>query len=151
MIQRIQTLYLILAGICLFIASFADYVIMTVDETAYVFSAAGFMVNEQDLSRFPYFFVVPFTATLSFLAIGFFKFRRVQLTICRINYLLVLTLIVLMFTNAINFAEAVGATTEQVAYKAGFFMPVPALVFLILAQRGMKKDEALIKSIDRLR
>jgi hypothetical protein len=151
MIQRIQTVYLALAGICLALASLLDYVVMTNGDVNFVFNVKGFVAEGINLSRFPYFVAVPLCTALSFGAIAFFKKRKIQLMLCRINYLLVLAIIVLMFTNAMTFAEAVGASPENIAYKGGFFMPVPALVFLILAQRGIKKDEALIRSIDRLR
>ncbi|MFN3918203.1 MAG: DUF4293 domain-containing protein [Flavobacteriales bacterium] len=151
MLQRIQTLYLVLAGICLTLAFLMDYVVMSVDEMNYLFNVNGFVVNGIDINRFPYRIAVPLCAALSFGAIAFFKNRKTQLLLCRISYILVLAIIVLVFTNAMTFAESVGATPENISYKAGFFMPVPALVFLILAQRGIRKDEALIRSIERLR
>ncbi|MFN3916641.1 MAG: DUF4293 domain-containing protein [Flavobacteriales bacterium] len=151
MIQRIQTVYLALAGICLALASLLDYVVMTNGNVNFVFNVKGFFVDGNNLSKFPYFITVPLCTALSFGAIAFFKKRKIQLTICRINYLLVLAIIVLMFTNTMTFAESIGANPGNIAYKGGFFMPVPALIFLILAQRGIKKDEALIRSIERLR
>jgi len=36
-------------------------------------------------------------------------------------------------------------------YGIGYFGPIAALPFVFLANRGIKKDENLIKSLDRLR
>jgi hypothetical protein len=41
-----------------------------------------------------------------------------------------------------------GATAE---YKTAVFMPLIALVFLVLAYRGVLQDEKLVRSADRLR
>jgi len=38
-----------------------------------------------------------------------------------------------------------------ILYHVGFYLPVVALAFLFLAIRGIKKDEALVKSLDRIR
>ena len=39
----------------------------------------------------------------------------------------------------------------HVSYGIGAYLPVVAIAFLLLAFRGIKKDEDLVKSIDRLR
>ena len=36
-------------------------------------------------------------------------------------------------------------------YSYGFYFPVAALAFQFLANRGIKKDEALVRSVERLR
>jgi ABC-type polysaccharide transport system permease subunit len=33
----------------------------------------------------------------------------------------------------------------------GMFLPIVAIVFLVLANKAIKKDEDLVKSVDRLR
>jgi len=39
----------------------------------------------------------------------------------------------------------------KAVYWIGFYLPVAAIAFQFLAMRGIKKDEALVKSVDRLR
>jgi hypothetical protein len=45
------------------------------------------------------------------------------------------------------------AQNSSVAYAFGpaFFIPIGILVLCFLAERGIRKDEELIKSVDRLR
>jgi hypothetical protein len=40
---------------------------------------------------------------------------------------------------------------ERIDYGLGMYLPVIALAFTFLANRGIKKDEDLVKSVDRLR
>lgn len=57
-------------------------------------------------------------------------------------------LIVVMFFYTDRVAADVGVTTS---YEVGSVFPIVALVFLVLALRGIRKDEKLIRSADRLR
>ena len=41
--------------------------------------------------------------------------------------------------------------SDMIQYNIGTFLPVAALPFVFLANRGIKKDEELVKSLDRLR
>jgi hypothetical protein len=40
---------------------------------------------------------------------------------------------------------------QQPSYQFGIFLPVISLLLLVLASRAIRKDEALVKSADRLR
>ena len=39
----------------------------------------------------------------------------------------------------------------EVSYHVGCYLPVLAIAFLILANRAIKKDEKLVRSLDRIR
>jgi hypothetical protein len=39
----------------------------------------------------------------------------------------------------------------KAVYWIGFYMPVAAIAFQFMANRGIKRDEALVKSVQRLR
>jgi len=43
------------------------------------------------------------------------------------------------------------ATITKGTYQWGGLLPVAIIIFLILAARGIYKDEKLVKSLDRLR
>lgn len=78
--------------------------------------------------------------------------------ICRIN--LILNILV-VFALSLFFYVGKGIVLdqlkeegfEQVEFKlaTGFFVAVAAIPFLIMAIRGIKSDEKLLKSIDRIR
>ena len=50
-----------------------------------------------------------------------------------------------------TFQQAMGVETPQIAWQAGAYLPLASLVFFVLAQRGIKKDEAKVRAADRLR
>ena len=105
-----------------------------------------------------YFFYISFIL-LSLMGILFYKSRKRQILICRMNLIvqLLYTISVYLFYyfgrdflakeifNTENF-EAVTFVA-----KAGIYLLVPPLAFIWLAIRAIKRDEDLIKSLDRLR
>ena len=48
-------------------------------------------------------------------------------------------------------AAGMGGERPEVAWQVGAFAPLASLVFFFLAQRAIKKDEALVRAADRLR
>ena len=152
MIQRIQTIYLALVVICLslvFVFPFATY---TLNEQSWVFNSMGFELNGENKIRFPFYLGILVVIGLSVFTIAKYKSRTTQLKIGRINYLILLAVIALSFVNVRTIEDNYFANTPvAVSFGAGLFLPVAALAFLFLANRGIKKDEELIKSLDRLR
>jgi len=49
------------------------------------------------------------------------------------------------------FEKRLGGGGIPSTYQFGMYIPLISLVFLVLASRAIRKDEALIKSSDRLR
>lgn len=82
--------------------------------------------------------------------IAMFKNRKRQMVLGRLSYLLILGFLVFLYFASDALVDAVTAT-EPIAYGAGIYFPVMALVFVFLANRAIKKDEALVRSLDRLR
>lgn len=150
MLQRIQTLYLLLVIICLalvFVFPFATY---TLAENKYMFTLFGFEFNGENKIRFPFYVAISVVIGLALFTIAKYKNRPLQMKMGRINYLLLLVVIALSFVNVRTIEDSLGDTVS-VSFGAGLFLPVAALAFLFLANRGIKKDEELIKSLDRLR
>jgi len=149
MLQRIQSLYLLLSAICIAFmlkfpfANFGDQVI---------FDAWG-VTNESNLVLhqlfdFPAYSIIGAVLILSLVLIFLFKNRKLQITLCRLNYLLILGLIVLLYMNIDKLKE--GLQMEN-TFEVGLYLPVVALAFNFLANRAIKKDEDLVRSLDRLR
>ena len=63
---------------------------------------------------------------------------------------MILNLILLGFFvyRILNTSGEATAVSEK---GVGIFLPVISIVFLVLANRAIKKDEDLVKSVDRLR
>ena len=135
MLQRIKTVYIILASICSGCLSFllplwtvADASYFAVDFKVYI---ALFMVS----------------ALLSVVAVFKFKSRQTQFVLCRLNIILNLILLGLFVYRLLNLPGAL----EDAEKGIGLFLPVISIVLLVLANKAIKKDEALVKSVDRLR
>ncbi|HEU4495479.1 MAG TPA: DUF4293 domain-containing protein, partial [Flavobacterium sp.] len=85
------------------------------------------------------------SALLSFLTIFLFKNRKLQFVLCRLNIILNLILLGLFIYRSLSISGGV-ATPEK---GIGMFLPIFSIVFLVLANKAIKKDEDLVKSADR--
>ncbi|TDE41892.1 DUF4293 family protein [Flavobacterium rhamnosiphilum] len=137
MIQRIQTIYLLLAfvvtGILLF---FIPLWTMKDGKEFY------FMQSQV------YTIVLGLSTTLTLLSIVSYKKRQNQFVIGRLNIILNLILLGLFVYRSLNLSGETPAVSEK---GIGMFLPVVAIVLLVLANKAIKKDEDLVKSVDRLR
>jgi hypothetical protein len=88
------------------------------------------------------------SAFLSVFAIFLYKNRRFQMNICKINLLMLIALVAVEVIYYYRIGEMLN-TQGKPLVMAG--MPVLAIVFVVLAHRGVKKDDNLIKSADRIR
>ena len=48
-------------------------------------------------------------------------------------------------------AQAMSANDPQVTWYVGAYAPIVSIVFLVLAHRGIKRDEMKVRAADRLR
>ena len=152
MIQRAQSIYLILAAICLsitFLLPFSTYTPDIVDSATFSFSGLGF---DKSGVIFPLIFNIIVSILLSIITIALYKNRKKQFFINKVNFLSLLIILGGMFWNfTLIETDLLITNKEIISYGVGMFMPIAALVFLIMAHRGIKKDEELIKSMDRIR
>jgi hypothetical protein len=152
MIQRIQTVYLVLIVICLgltFAFPFASY---PTNDSIIELNAFGVSENTLKVSTwFPYYVTLGLSMGLGIMTIAQFKNRKRQLQIGNINYLIIILSLVFISIDSDGTATKLGLLPTAISYGIGMFLPVAALVFQFLANRGIKADEKLIKSMDRLR
>jgi len=144
MIQRIQTLYLLCAA--LFSSGLIFVFSLWTEKSTKVISALD-LINETSLLLKTIFFSYLLSAILSIVAIFLFKNRQLQFVVGRINMLINFYLLgVLIYVSLTVSGEA------QVSEKGiGLFIPIMVIVLLALANKAIKKDEDLVKSVDRLR
>ncbi|NND76978.1 MAG: DUF4293 domain-containing protein [Flavobacteriales bacterium] len=159
MIQRIQTVYLVLSAILLSLMFFFPIAEIKGDVQSYEFSAFGFASVAEDPDALPAIIetnVVPLYVWIGILvaliifSIAQFKKRKTQLKLNRLIFLLTVGLIVFLFYEADRSVELFSSSTNPL-YKAGLYFAFAALPLLFLANRGIKKDEDLIKSLERIR
>lgn len=168
MIQRIQTIYLLLAFAALGLMFFFPIVEFTSNQPVpgLPHSSTGAYLDYkvyafEETADNPLTLVKPdFTAlfienTLAIgvsmiillVAIGLFNNRKMQKILCWTAVVCMLICVGLIYLH-IN-PEKVATTNRQLGI--GAFMLSVALVFTMFARRGIQKDEDLIRSSDRIR
>ena len=89
---------------------------------------------------------------IAFVTIFLYKNRIIQARLCVINIILMLgyyALLIWYTWLALNMPEIVHATSFNVEVPA--CLPLVSLVLTFMALRGILKDEALVRSMDRIR
>ena len=137
MIQRIQTIYLFLAFVVTGILPFLFPLWTMSDGKEYFFMQNQFYVILLGLST-----------TISIVSVVSYKKRQNQFVIGRLNIILNLILLGLFVYRSLNLSGETATVSEK---GIGMFLPIVAIVLLVLANKAIKKDEDLVKSVDRLR
>lgn len=144
MLQRIQTVYMALA---LLIMGVLPFFFPLWTEMR---SAAGEVAKAHRyffMESSTYSALIGLSASLSLLAILFYQKRQHQFVINRLNILLNLILLGLFVYRSLNVSGEATVSEKGI----GMFLPIVSIVFLVLANKAIKKDEDLVKSVDRLR
>lgn len=96
-----------------------------------------------------YTILLGLSTMLTVISIISYKKRQNQFVMGRLNIILNLILLGLFVYRSLNLSgETVNAVSEK---GIGMFLPIVAIVLLVLANKAIKKDEDLVKSVDRLR
>ena len=158
MIQRIQTVYLGIATIAcllLFFFPIADFYNVLQGNYKLFITGVRCMDPEPKL-HFSFLFALPAilltSASILFsgVAIGLYKKRWLQIRMIAFNVLALIVLMLVLFFFYTAQLKTMTGTDPQYHY-TGMLLPVIALVFLILANRAIRRDEQKVKSADRLR
>jgi hypothetical protein len=136
MIQRIQTLYMLLAILLIGVMPFFIPLWKT---------AAGPFYFMQDSS---YSALIGLSVSLLLLSILFYKKRQHQFVLNRLNMIITLILLGLFVYRSLSLSGGTAAVSEK---GIGIYLPLISIVLLALANKAIKKDEELVKSVDRLR
>jgi membrane protease YdiL (CAAX protease family) len=136
MLQRIQTIYLLLAGFVLAGLYIWFPVITTVDGVV-------LMSNQE-----PLVFGLIFTCiALIIIAALTFKKRQTQFVLNRLNIILNFVLLGVFVYRSLSIPGETLVSQKGI----GVLLPIISIVFLAMANKAIKKDEDLVKSVDRLR
>jgi hypothetical protein len=134
MIQRIQTLYLTLVVLLSVVLIYG--VQSSILGLGFQGSTGVLVFGEGVLS-----------VLLAVGSIFWYRNRQNQFVINRLNLISQLFLLGFFVYRSLNVSGEV-ATSEK---GIGMLIPIFSIVFLVLANRAIKKDEDLVKSADRLR
>jgi len=136
MIQRIQSIYLIIAFIVTGALPFVFPLWKVADAVPFYF-----------MSDIVYTALFGLSTSLSLLSLLSFKKRQNQFVMNRLNMILNLILLGLFVYRTLNVSGETAVSEKGI----GMFLPIVAIFLLVLANRAIKKDEDLVKSVDRLR
>lgn len=136
MLQRIQTVYLLIAAILSGGLIFVFHLWTTANDVP--------VYAKDDIVYLAMFLG---SAALSLFSIFNYKNRKFQFVLGRLNIILNFILLGLFVYVLLNTSGE-----SQISEKGvGIFIPIFSIVFLVLANKAIKKDEDLVKSVDRLR
>jgi len=160
MLQRVQTVYLVLAIIGFSFPFFGGLATLEIGGKALyevgVLESVDVVMNSpmENLQVFSYTSI----AALALILLGtvytilMFKNRVLQMKLVRILHLLSLAVIVYWFVMIGNVNDDLsGEVKLATSYSLLFYGPIASIAFLILASKGIKKDQELVDSLDRLR
>jgi amino acid transporter len=158
MIQRIQTLYLSLAFIAIALLFAFPLAQFFAEKGAYVFSITGLknmVPGDPDafspMIFLPLIIVAVGIAILDLFTIFQYKNRSFQVKLTNIGVLAAIALILGIFFIYIPMIEKKINIVPDYRKAFGIYLPLVALVFMVMANRAIKRDEKLVRSADRLR
>ncbi|WP_298285925.1 DUF4293 domain-containing protein [uncultured Lutibacter sp.] len=144
MIQRIQTVYLLLAtafsgGVIFFLNLWVQ------EEEIKFFVMDSFNSDNLLLKGLSALFFI--SAILTLVAIFQYKNRQLQFVLGRLSILInfILLGVIVYFTQ--NLSGEINVSEKGI----GSLIPIVTIVLVVLANKAIKKDEELVKSVDRLR
>lgn len=158
--QRLQTVFLILVALSmLMMFLFPLWEKLPPDEivlhrvTAFYYETISEQQNIATRQFFPYVLI----GVLAGIAVGIaifeitaFKNRLTQMKLGAFNSLIMAGSLGLTVYLTIQLDQQIYPTFEP-TYGIGFYMPAAAMIFNILANRFIRKDEKLVRSTDRIR
>jgi hypothetical protein len=136
MIQRIQSLYLICSMIITAVLPFFFSIWTEETETVVYF---------YDSILYSSFFGTISMVTL--ISLFLFKNRQTQFVLNRLTIIFNFILLGFFVFRTLNLSGEMQISEKGI----GMFLPTISIVLLVLANRAIKKDEDLVKSVDRLR
>ncbi|WP_207428222.1 DUF4293 domain-containing protein [Pedobacter sp. SYSU D00535] len=155
MIQRIQTVWLFLASLIIFgLFLFPFLQILNASGTPKAIKVTGVyeniggqVVQTQGFTALTITTVI--LGLIPLAAIAMYRERKRQIAIC---YIAIVAIIGFSFWMVQTAKSVIGdMQLEFQNYGIGVILPSLAILFVILALRGIRHDERLIKSADRLR
>ncbi len=148
MIQRIQSLYLLVAAILCGITVFAPLAWFGSEQQMAVLHA--FTLESADsVVKMPVWtgILLIITTLLPAVTIFLFKNRMLQVRLCVVEVILNIGSLLMM---GYTYFTLGGAAASQ-GVKPAIALPLIALVFVLLAAKAAFRDEMLVKSLNRIR
>jgi len=148
MIQRIQTLYFLFALVLYVLMFFMPYALMPeVSSELYVYGVVQTVngISATELSLWPLAVLCGLVILVTGITIFLFRNRTVQMRVS-INLMIVMAVSsVFMWFNAYQLGP------EHIVYRLPSLFPALAIILTFMAWHGIRRDDRLVRSSDRLR
>ena len=147
-IQRIQSVYLIIAIILMVVFAFFPALTFELGGRQFVYGAleAG-KVGVTHIDPLMLMLVV-LISLLAFIDIFLFKNLQRQMTVCFVDIIIGLAMLVAIGIQAFYVNGKDGVTLTWQWY---LLLPILSIVFLMLAHKAMSRDKKMLRDSDRLR
>ncbi|MCX6258853.1 MAG: DUF4293 domain-containing protein [Bacteroidia bacterium] len=154
MIQRVQSIYLLTVFVLtalLFFFPVLEYT--TKDGAIFSFGASGIKALQDGKwvfvqSAIQVSFLIPLMAVIAIVSIFLYKKRRWQMTLCLVNIILP---VILIITGTLFISRIDGIAFHQIHFRHIIAIPFINMLLNSLAYRRIQGDEKLVKSYDRIR
>ncbi|MEA5043341.1 MAG: DUF4293 domain-containing protein [Petrimonas sp.] len=150
MLQRIQTLFLLLASVCMLMATVTPLASFSHNGNPVVFEAMGlFRDGSLESSTWALFVIGAISSLLSIVTVFLYRTRMVQIRISIFNIFLMIGFYLYFGFLIFRINPEAGLQFQKIG--VGVIMPVIAIILTYLAIRKIGADEVLVRSFNRLR
>ncbi|MEA4916051.1 DUF4293 domain-containing protein [Proteiniphilum sp.] len=150
MLQRIQSIFLLLAAVAMLVASVTPLALFLYNSDQAVFKAMGVYMNDQlNDSTWGLFVMGVASSVLALLTVFLYKNRMLQIRLSIFNVIFMIGFY--LYLGFILYTLTSAESLQFLKIGIGVIMPVIAIIFSLLAIRRIGADEALVRSLNRLR
>lgn len=152
MIQRIQTVYLLLTAILMAVTVFSPIIDLQ-NQSIYLLNGLGCYISDAP-SHINYLLWIALGLSAIAILVTLFnilsyKNRKRQIKLCKTTSLTIILLYVII--GIYLYCSILTIGLELSYFKYGFVLPLIALIFNLLASSRIKSDEKLVQSLNRIR
>lgn len=157
MLQRIQTIWLLLAALIilgLFLFPYINYIDLVGLGKMILVSGEYGAVNNELVKQEGFILQIIGTVVLALIpliTIFLYKNRKLQIKLIYIEIVLIFLFAIWLYFSASQTLSLINQKVDSKNIGVGIFLLPVSIVFLCMAIAGIHKDEKLIKSADRLR
>lgn len=157
MLQRIQTVYLLLIVALMAAMMFMSLASIQLNNKFYNFDVSGIIEagsGQMVYSTWALFALTAVITLVAMITIFLYKKRILQIRLCIFNGLLMLFfygLFVFYYMQYGKVVEGMGGTEMSMSLKIALVFPLISVILDYLAIRNIGADEALVRSLERLR
>lgn len=162
MLQRIQTIWLLLVAILSFAALFCPLlsfyqgveVVATISNWTFSVADNAQLAGQGSMAPMAMGLLLIVVILITLMSIMLFRFRMRQLRLTIFSTLLLLGYVgvyaFLVFKFSMNL-DAAGLTDHSMTLHVASIFPIISIILNFLAIHGIRKDERLVRSLDRIR